>query len=274
MKAKVSIRFCIILLMLVGLALVAGYGKNTEVGNASTNEPTGNDQVEIKTEYVTLSYPTEFEGKLTHSEVVQDGVALEVFTGLVGGVEREVFRIYFNEANQGAVVGYIVRGSEEIPVSYSVCDYEEELTTDSMKKEYYDLMDVFEAIMNSVYADPQYTDERYEKPVGTQKIELEYWKFEIPENLSWEESHDDVRYRVNFYGMVKDARVELYAIGWGEMEADYSLGTVSVNGIEREVLVRIYDVPEQYGWDEADYNSLYRMLESVNTVTDTILASK
>lgn len=252
------------------LVLICGCSKN----EATPSDTVGvmSDRIEIKTEYVTLWYPAEFEGKLTHREVVQDGVALEVFMGMVGDSEREIFRIYFNDADQGVVVGYLVHGAQEIPISYYVSTYDEELTTESLKKDYYALMDVFETVMNSIYADPQYTPERLEKSVGTHEVLLEHWKVEIPENIYWEETVNELGYKVNFYGIVDGSMIDLYTIGWGEMESHYSLGTLLVDGIERDVQVYIYDLPENNDWDDADYNSAYRMLESVNAVTDAIMA--
>ena len=269
-------------LSVIGAAviLIFACSKNGEMSNDTVGVESGSmdtvnvegNRIEIETEYVTLSYPAEFEGLLTHREVVQDEVALEVFMGMIGESEYEIFRIYFNDATQGAVVGYIVHGEEEIPVSYYVSTYDEELTTENAKKDYYVMMDVFEAVMNSIYAAPQYTAERYEEPVGTSEAILKYWEVEIPENVYWEETDNELGYRVNFYGIVNDRRVDLYTIGWGEMESHYSLGTIMIDDVERDIQVYIYDLPEENDWDDVDYNSVYRMLESVNVVTDAIMA--
>lgn len=230
------------------------------------------DNLPIETEYITLNYPSELEGKLTHHEIIQDNVVIEIFTGIVGEAQREIFRIYFNDVSQGIPVGYIIRDKEEIPVTYYVAEYEDEIfITDEAKETYYSLMDGFQEILNSIYENPQFNTLRYETPAEIQKVELQYWNVELPNNIYWEEIQDENGYRVIFYGFIQNTRIELYVLGWGKMEWDYSIGEFKMDEQNREIGVRIFDIPENPYWDEADYNSAYRMLESVNMVTDAII---
>ena len=74
-----------------------------------------------------------------------------------------------------------------------------------------------------------------------------------------------------FYGVIQDERVDLYAIGLGEMDADYSVGYFTTDGATRPVQVRIFDLPQETNWLEEDYDVAYRMLESVNAVVDAVL---
>ena len=229
----------------------------------------------VETKYAPLTYPKEYEGKLTTKEVVQNGVSVVIFNAIVAEENRELFRIYFNDESMGALFGYITHGSDEIPVSYDVAEYEDDIfKTEDMKKDYYSLMDAFQAVIDSIYANPQFRTERREIPVEDRVASMKYWEVTIPDNVYWEEFESEVVYRVDFYGFAEDDRVELYSVGFGIMDSDYSIGSFSVNGETHEILVRIHDIPEEYLVDESDRNKIYRMLESVNSVVDAIMAEE
>lgn len=236
-------------------------------------DQTASDSVSVETKYVTICYPKEYEGKLSNKEVVQDSISVVIFNAPVGEENREVFRIYFNDESMGVLCGYITRGADEIPVCYAVSEYEEDIfKTEEMKKDYYSLMDAFEAVIDSIYSNPQFRTEKREIPIEDRDASMKYWEATIPENVYWEEFESEVVYRVDFYGIIQDERIDLYSVGFGSMEADYSIGTYPVDGEDRDILVRIYDIPEEYEADEAESNKIYRMLESVNAVVDAIVA--
>ena len=229
------------------------------------------ERVSVETEYVTLRYSGIYEGKLTHSEAVQDGVAVEVFSTTVGGGQREMFRIYFNAETQGTVMGYITRGAEEIAVSYQVSEYEEDSFASAEEMDaYYELMDALQDVLSSVSEDPQFSAERYAPEVAEDTAALKYWEVELPVNVYWEESQTEDSYRVDFYGFVEDVRVDLYSVGWG-MEGNV-LGTFEAGGESRNIQILVREIPENQNWDEADYDSVYRMMESVNVIVEAITA--
>lgn len=252
----------LLIMALVALLLLTACGKDGQ---------TAADSIAVETTYVTLRYPAEFEGRLTSREVTQDGISVVIFNAMVGEEDRELFRIYFNDESMGVHVGYLIRGEEEIPVCYNVCEYEDEIfRTEEMKADYYTLMDGFAAVMNSVYENPQFSQDKRETPVADSQVSLKYWTVTLPENVYWEEVESEAGYRVEFYGFVQDFRVDLYSVGFGEMESDFTIGTHPVDGEEREILIRIYDVPGEDELGAEDANTVYRMLESVNAVVEAI----
>lgn len=263
-------KWILVVAILTSLLLTAC---GTDESGSLIEHQTASHGVSVETEYVTMWYPKEYEGKLTSKEVVQDGVSVVIFNAMVGEEDRELFRIYFNDESMGALSGYIIRGTEEIPVSYYVDEYEEDIfITEAMKADYYSLLDAFEAVMNSIYQSPQFSADKREISVADRTESLKYWKVTIPENVYWEEFESEVVYRVDFYGMVDDVRVDLYSVGFGEMEEDYSIGSYLVDGVEREIQVRIYDIPDEDEMEESEANTFYRMFESVNAVVEAIEA--
>ena len=252
----------LLIMALVALLLLTACGKD---GQSAA------DSIAVETTYITLRYPAEFEGKLTTREVVQDGISVVIFNAMIAEEDRELFRIYFNDEFMGDPAGYITLGDKEIPVCYDVCEYEDEVfKTEAMKEDYYALLDAFEAVVSSICEHPQYSADKYVPPVADSQVSLKYWTVTLPENVYWEEVESETGYRVEFYGFVQDFRVDLYSVGFGEMESDFTIGTYPVDGEEREILIRIYDVPGEDELGAEDANTVYRMLESVNAVVEAI----
>lgn len=269
-KRNIIYKLVLVIMTLISLLLTSC---NAGDDISTSGHHTSSDRVFIESEYITVSYPKEYEGKLTINEVVQDGISVVIFNAPVGEENRELFRIYFNDDSKGTLCGYITHGADEIPVSYDVCEYEADIfKNEDMKKDYYSLMEVFESVIDSIYSNPQFRTEKRETPVGVKDVSAKYWKVTIPDNVYYEEFESDVAYNVVFYGFVQNERIDLYSVGFGAMEADYSIGMFSVAGERHDILVRIYDIPEEYLESESTRNVIYRMLESVNLVVDEIIS--
>ena len=242
---------------------------------ACGNESVSNDNIVVETQYAVLQYPAEFDGRLTAREVVQDSVSMVIFSAPMGEQEWELFRLYFNDEAVGVQSGYIVQGADEISVSYDVCLYEDEdFPGEDVKDQYYQNMEVFNHVMASIYDHPQYAREKYVAPVNSKDCRMKYWEVTIPENVQWQEETIGGLYRVDFYGEMYDEKVPLYSIGLGEMEADYTVGTFEIESGELvPVCVKIYDLYGGDHWTDEDYNTAYRMMESVNDVIQEIMSS-
>lgn len=268
-------RLILVAVMLMAILTMVACGKT---GNREPmDEKLANeDGISVETEYVVLQYQAEFEGKLATREVVQDGVSLVIFSAPMGDQEWELFRIYFNDETVGVQSGYIVLGAEEISVSYDVCNYEDEdFPDESVKTEYYQFMNAFNDVMDSIYNHPQFQKERYIQPVYPEDHKMKYWKVTIPDNVKWQEDTVDGIYKVDFYGEIHEEKVPLYCIALGEMEADYSIGTFLVeSGEKAPVHVKMHDLNGRENWTEEDYSVAYRMMESVNDVIQQIMSSE
>jgi hypothetical protein len=143
-----------------------------------------------------------------------------------------------------------------------------------MTERYYKLMEGYVAIMDSIYDNSSFSEEKpVNRPDEKQAI-LKYWSVELIENMNWEEIETDSLYQANFYGTICGEEVLLYSIGLGEMQADYSIGAFLVNGAARSVYLKVHTLPISQDWTEAEINEGYRMLETLNKVTDAIMSSE
>ena len=263
----------LVVLLIMGMIAMTACGKkesNSEGANTET------PMAALETKYLTMTYPEDYKDLVKHREVVQDAITMEIFSMVQEETDMELFRIYFNDAAMGTLSGYLVIGSDEIPVTFDVAIYEDEdFSSEKHKEEYYRVMDVFTHVMDSVYNHPQFQEEKYIKPVCEQDNTMKYWKVTLPENVQWQEQTDTDVYSVEFYGEIQGETVSLYSISLGEVEADYSIGTFKVdNGEAKPVWVKIYDLGDHPDWQEEDYTIAYRMLESVNSVIEQIMSSK
>lgn len=265
--------FCIVVLMMGIFILTACGQKEQEAEKNAVNTEVG--EILLETKYLTIRIPDTFGDKLIHRESVQDNNAVEIFSMALDDTEMELFRLYFNDANMGTQNGYLLIGADEISVSHYVCIYEDEdFADESIKEQYYRIMDVFTYVMDNIYNHPQFQQEKYIASVGQQENKMMYWSVELPENVNWQEQTIDGTYRADFYGEIQGETIQLYTIALGDMDADYSIGAFLIDGEEKTVWVKIYDLEDHANWQEEDYSNAYRMMESVNNVIDQILASE
>lgn len=226
----------------------------------------------IETRYGPLGFPADVFGSLRHTEVTEGNTTMEVFYMVGQGVQKEVFRIYFAAANMGTQIGYLTVDGVEIPVSYSLCEYEDEnFETEDERKLYYGMMEGFNAIMNSIHDDPRFSETRAVAPVADREVKLRYWKVTLPENVQFTETEENGNYRVDFYGEVSGERIDLFMIGLGDMEAETMLGLYTVDGNQMPVMVQTYSLDDYAIWPEEEQTVIYKMMGALNTVIQTIV---
>ena len=264
--------FCMMLAFAILLSLVA-CEKKQEPLRAPSGEKVS--AIYIETAYGPLAFPEEFSGNMRHMEVTEGNAAMEVFYMVTQEGEKELFRIHFADMDVGTFMGYLTVEGAEIPVSYSVCQYEDsDFKDEEERKLYYSMMDGFSMIMNSIYEDARFSKARAVEAVGEREVKLRYWKMKLPANVQYTESEENGNYRVDFYGEVSGERIDLYMIGLGELEAETTLGNYTVNGVQMPVVVQTYDMGSYDIWPEEDRMVINEMMNSINTVIQTIVADK
>ena len=264
--------FCMMLAFAILLSLVA-CGKKQEPLRAPSGEKVS--AIYIETAYGPLAFPEELSSNMRHVEVTEGNTAMEVFYMVTQEGEKELFRIHFADMDVGIFMGYLTVEGAEIPVSYSVCQYEDsDFKDEEERKLYYSMMDGFSMIMNSIYEDARFSKARAVEAVGEREVKLRYWKMKLPANVQYTESEENGNYRVDFYGEVSGERIDLYMIGLGELEAETTLGNYTVNGVQMPVVVQTYDMGSYDIWPEEDRMVINEMMNSINTVIQTIVADK
>lgn len=271
-KVMLRCSLCSMMLMAVFFCFSACKGDNQESLTGSVQQI---HTIAVETKYGTLAFPEELSEQMRHTEVTEGDVAMEVFYMLGTNGERELFRIYYADAQAGTHMGYLNTDNGEIPVSYSICEYtEEDFADEEDKKLYYSMMDAFSVVMNSIYADERFSETRMVEQVGTQEVKLRYWTVTLPENVLYEETVDSDTYRVDFYGEVSGERIDLYFIGLGDMEAETILGMFTADGVQKPVAVETHNLDGYEGWPEEERGVIYQMMESVNDVIQAIVSDK
>ena len=240
-------------------------------GSAGKTDPAA---VSIESEYYTLKFPQDLYENVRYMKVTEGSIAMDVFYMASQEAEKELYRICYGDGLTGTLIGYLNADGAEIPVTFSVCEYTEDDFADEAEWElYHNLMSAFNTVMKSVQENPDFSFERFTESIDDEKVKLRYWTVKLPENVLYEESETDGSYRVDFYGMFEQKRIDLYYLGLGEMDADSVLGYFTVNGQQMPVVIGSSDLLVQENWTEEEKRTIYNMMESINTVIEAVTNS-
>ena len=280
-----SVLFAVLLIL---AAMLTACGDNTAM--ESTQPPGGSELVEngvmgteqpkqvlveVQTKYMVLAYAESYIDVLSHQEVVSDTVAMEIFFMNVKTGTLELFRIYFGDETVGNVAGYLDVDGSEIPVTYTVCQYnDDEFADEDTRTLYYETMNCFNDIMSGMHTDERFHVEKAEVQVESATINLSYWSVTLPANMECEEFEENGQYKVSFYGNVAGERIALYTIYLGEPGAETVLGVYNANGVKRLLSLESYEIVLAEGWSDEDQEVAYGMLATINNVLQTIMSSE
>lgn len=262
---------CLVMVILL-ICMTACGGNDKEEPLRATEEKTVTT-VAIETMYGALQFPEELFANLRHVEATEGRIAMEVFYMVSEDGEKELYRIHFADAKMGTHMGYLTIDEAEIPISYSVCEYEDQdFKSEDEKKLYYSMMDAFSVIVNAIHDDVRFSEARTVEPVASGEVKLRYWKVTLPENVMFAETDEkDGTYRVNFFGEVGGERINLYMIAIGNVEAETMLGWYTINGEQKPVMVQTHSTDVYESWSEEDRVVIYNMMSSLNVVIQTIV---
>lgn len=294
-KTVVS-RITVLLLLLIMICMMMGCGQKAppeemSVPETSTSEatsenpgqtdPNATEEVEeseyilLETRYGELPFPREYVENLKHQEVVQESVAMEIFYLVREEQEMELYRIYFGDDTVGNLLGYLTVAADEIPVTYTVCSYEEEdLKNTETRAVYGNLMDGFSTLLSAISSDNRFSATRSEPTVQYSEREMRYWTVTLPAEIEWVETEENDIYRVDFYGNIRNERTLLYTFTLGDAEAPTLLGSLLVNGEQKSVGVQSHFTQPGADWTEEERSSAYRQMETVQLVIQAIALSE
>ena len=265
-----SICLLSLLLMLVGLAACSN---SKDPLKAPLEVENMQKTVAVQTHYGPIRFPEVLAGNMRHAETVEGDIALEIFYMVLDAGEREVFRIYFGSSGMGEHLGYLNTEAGEIPVTFALCEYaDEDFTLEEERILYSNMMTAFTVVSNSIQSDERFSELRTMEQVGEQGAQMRFWSLTLPDNVMWEESETNGIYRVDFYGMIEDKRIDLYYVGLGEMEADTKLGYFTVDGVQMPIMVGNSELVAYESWSKEDQRVIYDMMDSINLVIQQIVA--
>lgn len=231
--------------------------------------------VEVQTKYTVLSYPESYKDVLSHQEIVSDAVTMEIFSMEAETGAMELFRIWFGDDTTGSVAGYLNVDGTEIPVSYTICQYnDDEFADEDVRKMYCETMNCINDIMDGIHSDERFSTEKAQSPVENGEINLAYWTFTLPSSMECEEIEENGQYEVSFYGNVAGEKIALYTISVGDTERNTVLGTYVINGEAKTLSLESYEIVPVEGWSDAEWESVYAMMATINDVLPVIMSSE
>lgn len=260
---------------LVALAIIlvltlTGCGKNGDPLRPPT-EP-AEALVSIETKYGSLDFPKALYDKLRHTEVTDGSTAMETFYMIGAQGEKEIYRIYYADPQVGTLVGYLKTDSGEVSVSYTLCEYPEGTFADAEDQQlYHRMLDTFGVIMQSIHSDERFSETEHQEPVSDREVDLRYWKITLPENIQYTQTEEDGNYRVDFYAQVSGERIDLFMIGLGDLEAETTLGMYTVDGVQKPVVVKTYDLQGYDSWPQEEQITIHKMMEALNPIIQAII---
>lgn len=229
----------------------------------------------IETALVDLEFPEALMPNVRHLEVSEGIITMEVFYMVSQSGERELYRIIFGDGSMGDQLGYLTVDGAEIPVTYTISEYEDGFGSEEENALYYGLMDAFSTLMDSLSKDPRFSETKYVAPVGSRVEKLKYWTLTLPENVQCEQSGQGDGYKAEFFGVVNGTRIPLYTLRLGgEVNPEDILGGFTVDGKLLDLAVEVYDISVYESWAEEDQRVIYVMMESVNEVVWQLMEDK
>ena len=243
---------------------------DTEPTTAVTENTEPAQLIIIDTAVCPLEFPGEFIDYMSHAEVVDDGTVVEFFYMVKEQLQVELFRIVFSTEPSEYDIGLIKAEEGNLYISVSASNLDDLAFDDEQSRDlYHNLMACVDVVLDSIRADARFS-KKNEVNINIVDTKLDYWDVALPENMSWEESHENGSYLVTFYGQVNGQKYKLYAAAMGETRLASVLGSYQ----SKPVSVESYDLPDTDGWDEAAVTELYTMMSTINDLIQTIMSDE
>lgn len=270
---KNKIVFIVLIGILILLICFAFYTKSKK--KVQSSEPMEDSYIEIETPYLTLQFPEKDSETLVYEEEQEGDVVSEIFYMKTEGDDLLLYRFDFGDENAGEWLGMIKTDEKEIPVTYTVfVASDEELEKLGQQEETYtELMNDFNVLMNSIRTDSRFSSEK-EIDLGKDiEHKLTYWSLKLPEKITCSEDISDENYRADFYTEIKGEQVNLYSVYIGEQQGTTILGEYKIDGVKKTISIESYDLDEEK-WSDEELREAYQMMDTINSVIETITKSK
>lgn len=276
---KRILKICIV--VAVVLMLIAGVVFAATLSNKNANE---DRTVEIKTTYLKVQYPKEYEKYLKYEELVQGKDATVVFTMIYDEIEAELFRLSFTEAAPEEYAGYFAVDNGELYVSIKASGFnpmilgmeqsdeasEKRLEIESL---YYSMLDGMTTVMGSVREDSRFSEIRGASESEKKELSLSYWNVSLPQNITCVETEQDGIYRATFKCHVGDKEIDLYTVCLGDSEVESVIGQFATNGRSRLISVELHELNADT-LSKEELEIVYAMMDTINDVLQAIRQDK
>lgn len=268
-KRSVQILLLILLVILVGCS--SKTKKGVESGFTDTVEELA-DSAEL-----VLQFPEELSEYVIREQSIYGSAITEAFYIKNGDAAIPLFRVDVGDRNLGDWLGALRTKSGDIPVTYTVFAVSEEDMAslgENAQSLYADLMDGFNVMLEAIINDPRFTYEKTIEIGEEENVAMSYWAVDLPDSMWFTEKMEDGNYEAVFYTDIRGESVELYVVRIGTTMAETELGLFEINGEKKPISIGSYDLLEKSNWEEEDYSTAYRMMDTINDVINAIMQSK
>ena len=278
LKVLIIVLSVILVLAVVVLGVLLNSAGKEEKLPAAPQEGQSQESAEsgtitLETSHGTVQIDAAFADILRYEEKKSGGRITERYTLVLGGTEKEVFRIGFGDETQGDLIGYL----SDTPVTVLVTPYgEADFQSAEDLQTYQRVMDLLNPILESIYGSGDFVKDvtPETEPAQTQQAVLTYWTVELPMDMRWEESTADGQYKADFYGTVNGEEYLLYTITLGGEVAN-PLGAYMVEDTAMVLGVVLHNASSQMTHTEDGTMEAYgTMMDTVNDVLQVIESSE
>ena len=278
---KVKERKKLLSIIIITIFIAIGVGVFFAVRNQIGKVYGQTQVVNLKTTYLTLKYPKEYAKYLTYEEL-QNGTDTEiVFSMTYEEIEAELFRLSITAEMPDEYVGYLTLDNHSMYVSMDAAGLNPnifaELQTDEalqkreeMEALYYSMLDGMSTVVQSLYSDKKFSTAKGISESEKQDKSMAYWKLSLPVAMVVDEMEENGVYCATFFGDIGGKTVKLYTISLGDAEAEACIGWYVVNGENRVLSVKTYDLATQEELSDEQRETAYAMMDTINDVLQTI----
>ena len=234
-------------------------------------------RMKVQTPYIDLVLPLELEGLVTSDESTYGTTYTRAFYLRYGDAEVPLWRVDFGDPNAGDWVGILKTDQGEVPVVTTIFAADDAdlqaLGTEGFRI-YGECMQSYSVMVDGIMADPRFVAERPLAIGEDTEVKLAYWTVTLPGKMQVQETTEGGNYEAVFSGEVVGETVLLYRVCIGESQTGSQLGYFAIDGVKKPVFVESYTLAERESWDEDDYETAYRMMDTINDVIEQITSSK
>lgn len=263
----------VVLVVIAALVIGLVAGKTNDKPEQAPQIPTK----KISTPYIDLLVSLNMAEYISSDVSTYSEVYTCAFYMNFDGKSLPLWRVDFGDPNSADWIGILKTDQGDIPVAmtgFVISAEELEALGEQGAQLYGECMQGYSVMLDGIMADSRFTSER---PVAVgEDIEMKttYWTITLPSKMQVQESNKDGNYTTTFSGEIAGEMVLLYQFTVGEEQSGSLLGYFEVDGVKKAVCVESFALVERESWNEVDYATAYRMMETINDVINTIMSSK
>lgn len=236
-----------------------------------------NPTVKIQTPYIDLLIPLELEGVITSDESTYGDVYTRGFYMNYGGEEHPLWRVDFGDAKSADWIGRLVSDEGDIPVAmmgFAITNEELAALGEEGSQLYGECMQAYSVMLEGIMADPRFTQERALAVGEDAKVQMKYWSVTLPDKITVQETNKNGIYEATFTGEVVGEAVQLYRIRIGGEQIGILMGYFEIDGVKQPIFVESVTLVQRENWTVDDYETAYRLMDTINDVITQITSSK